>query len=76
MVRRAVRKRRLPAQIGVLVSRYDDPDAEPFYDPDFDAEEPERLFEQQRDSFVDKAKAELIQFFAQEPEAVFYKRQL
>lgn len=76
MVRRAVRKRRLSVQIGVLVSRDDDPDAEPFYDPDFDAEEPERLFEQQRDSFVDEAKAELIQFFAQEPEAVFYQRQL
>jgi hypothetical protein len=76
VARRAVRKRRLSSQIGVLVSRYDDPDAEPFYDPDFEPEEPEIIFEQQRDSFVDEAKAELIQFFSQEPESVFYQRQL
>jgi hypothetical protein len=33
----------LSAEIGVLVSRYDDTDP-PFYDADLDAEEPEIVF--------------------------------
>lgn len=79
MARKAFRERRLPAQIGVLVSRFDDPDAEPLYDPDFDPEEPEDLettLARQRDKYVDLAKSELARMFAERPETVFYQRQL
>lgn len=58
-----------------LLSPWDD-DA---YDPDFDPEIPDRQTEEigvARDSFVDSAKKDLIEFFSREPESVFYQRQL
>lgn len=62
---------------GVLVSRYDDPDVDSFDEPDFD---PDRIREPEldlaRDSYVDLAKSDLTDLFLQNPESVFYQRQL
>src|SRR5258708_143166 len=73
------RKRKPLARTAVLL-RYDDPDVDPFLEPDSDPEgfdEPEEeAVAQQRDSFIDLAKSDLKNLFAQEPEAVFYQRQL
>jgi hypothetical protein len=76
---RTGRKRRPSERIRVLSSRYDDPDASPLYDLDFDPESPGDLEEtgaQPRDSYVDLAKSDLGKLFEQESESVFYQRQL
>jgi len=60
-------------------SHYDDPDVDRFRHADFDPEsfdEPAREAARQRDSFIDLAKWDLKSLFAQEPETVFYQRQL
>jgi hypothetical protein len=59
----------------VLLSRYDDPNFDPFYDPEMPGEV-EEIFAVERDSFVDLAKADLKELFQREPESVFYQRQL
>jgi hypothetical protein len=60
----------------LLLSRFDNPDRNPFDEPDFDPEEPEELFAEPRDSYVDRAKSDLRELFARESESVFYQRQL
>jgi hypothetical protein len=62
-----------------LSSRYGDPDYDPSFDPDVDPDgfiEPEEAVAQARDGFVDLAKTDLAKLFEEEPEAVFYQRQL
>jgi len=52
---------------------------DPFYWPDYeigDLYEKEEAVERPRDGYVDSAKAELKTFFAENPESVFYQRQL
>ena len=79
MARRTVREKSFSARTCVLLSGDDGPDADPFFDPDFDPDSPDKLEKitaQPRDSFVDQAKEDLKNLFAQEPESVFYQRQL
>jgi len=62
-----------------LWSRYDDTDYDPSFDPDFDPDsyaEPEEVVVERRDPVVDLAKEDLRNLFAEEPESVFYQRQL
>jgi hypothetical protein len=62
-----------------LLSRYGDPDYDPSFDSDVDGEsypEREEIVVQPRDPVVDLAKEELKNLFAEEPESVFYQRQL
>jgi hypothetical protein len=63
----------------VLLPRYDDPDVDPFDDPDFGRETPsdaEDAVAAPRDGYVDLAKADLKRFFQEKSESVFYQRQL
>ena len=77
-LRRNGQSRRRPATSALI--RYfasdDDPFYEPVYEPDFYPEEPEPTDEPERDTYVDRAKAELTEFFGLHPESVFYQRQL
>jgi hypothetical protein len=57
------------------LSHYDDPDFDPFYDPEMPSEV-EEIFAAERDRFVDLAKADLKELSQLEPESVFYQRQL
>ena len=75
----AARKKKEPSQTSVLMCRFDDPDGYPYDDPDFDPEGPEDLetiLAGQRDRYVDLAKSELAKMFEEQPETVFYQRQL
>jgi hypothetical protein len=54
----------------------DGPFYEPDYEPDFDPDGPEPANEPERDTYVDRAKEELLTFFSLRPESVFYQRQL
>jgi hypothetical protein len=66
------------SRMSVLSSLDDDRDYDPSFDPDFDPDgfvEPENVAER-RDPVVDQAKDDLRNFFAGEPESVFYQRQL
>jgi hypothetical protein len=59
--------------------RYFASDDNPFdrvYEPDFDPDVPEPADEPERDTYVDRAKEELVAFFNLRPESVFYQRQL
>jgi len=79
VARREARKPRESSQAGILVCRFDDPDSYPFDEPDFDPDQPEELetiLAAQRDSFADLAKSELVKLFEEQPESVFYQRQL
>jgi hypothetical protein len=76
---RATRKNNESSQAGVLVCSFDDPNDYPFDEQNFDPEVPEdveTILARQRDSYVDSAKSELAKMFEQQPEAVFYQRQL
>jgi hypothetical protein len=59
--------------------RYFASDDNPFdrdYEPDLDPDVSEPADEPERDTYVDRAKEELVAFFNLRPESVFYQRQL
>ncbi|MGO9641533.1 MAG: hypothetical protein ACLP1Y_09550 [Candidatus Acidiferrales bacterium] len=62
-----------------MSSGYDDPDYDRSVEPDFDPDsyaEREEIVVERRDPVVDLAKEDLRNLFAEEPESVFYQRQL
>jgi hypothetical protein len=78
LVKRVRKKKQLLTASAVL-SRYEDPEAQPLDEPDYDPDVPpesEEIESPERDSYVDLAKADLKTLFETEPESVFYQRQL
>jgi hypothetical protein len=54
----------------------DNPSNSPKYEPDLDPRELEQADEPEHDTYVDQAKEELVAFFDQRAQSVFYQRQL
>jgi len=79
LVRRRSRRARDSGEtVCLLASRYDDPDFDPYSDPDIPdvPSESDEIPAIPRDGYVDLAKAELEELFEREPRSVFYQRQL
>ena len=75
----ALRRNTFTAKTASELIRYFGSDNNPFdrdYEPDLDPDVSELPGEPERDTYVDRAKEELVAFFDLHPQSVFYQRQL